>query len=220
VLAGLVAGLATAATAFAPGVSPSPSAVVVDTAEIAAPEHVHDVPVGQLRVQEAAIAEWEHRKSAPVAAARSASAPRSSLPRPAAPTTATVVARRPGGFMRPAPGAVTGVYGERRGHGRHPGLDIDGETGDPVVAASGGTVLLAGWAPSGYAGYGRMVMIDHGNGITTLYAHLSKVAVNDGDVIDAGQYLGAIGTTGESTGSHLHFEVRIGGQTVNPANWI
>ncbi|MEA3077836.1 MAG: hypothetical protein QOF60_2744 [Actinomycetota bacterium] len=218
-LAGLVAGLATAATAFAPGVSPSPSAVVVDTAEVAAPEHVQDVAVGQLRVQEAAIAEWEHRKSAPVAAARSASGPRS-VTLPAGSPGPAVVARRAGGFVRPAPGAITGVYGERRGHGRHPGLDIDGETGDPVVAAAGGTVLLAGWAPSGYSGYGRMVMIDHGNGITTLYAHLSKIAVGEGDSIDAGQYLGAIGTTGESTGSHLHFEVRIGGLTVNPANWI
>jgi murein DD-endopeptidase MepM/ murein hydrolase activator NlpD len=224
VLAGLVAGVATAATAFAPGAAP----VAVDTAEVAAPEHVHDVPVGRLRVQEAAIAEWEYRRAAPVAAARSASAPRSAVALATTTTTTTVVvvdaapraARRPGGFVRPAAGAVTGVYGERRGHGRHPGLDIDGETGDAVVAAGGGTVLLAGWAPSGYSGYGRMVMIDHGNGITTLYAHLSKIAVGDGEVVEAGQYIGAIGTTGVSTGSHLHFEVRVGGQTVNPANWI
>jgi murein DD-endopeptidase MepM/ murein hydrolase activator NlpD len=160
----------------------------------------HDAgPVGELRRQEAAIAEWE-RRSSTVEVSRSAP--------------------RLGALLRPAAGAVTGTYGEARGHGGHPGIDFDGETGDPVVAAAAGTVVAAGPAPSGYAGYGNIVLIDHGAGITTLYAHLSRVAVRTGQTVDQGDYLGAIGTSGHVTGSHLHFEVRVGGRHVNPGPWL
>src|SRR4051812_12116207 len=72
----------------------------------------------------------------------------------------------------PAPGAITSPFGGRR---NHPGMDIDGVTGDPANAAEAGTVVLAGAAPSGYSGYGNVVEIDHGSGIATLYAHLSRV---------------------------------------------
>lgn len=122
--------------------------------------------------------------------------------------------------VRPAPGAITGTFGESRGHGRHPGLDIDGTTGDPVVAAMGGTIALAGPAPPGYAGYGNMILIDHVTGLQTLYAHLSAVNVQVGQHVEAGDLIGAIGSTGYSTGSHLHFEVRINGVTVDPAAWL
>src|SRR4029077_7980999 len=78
----------------------------------------------------------------------------------------------------PAPGPITSPFGGRR---HHPGLDIDGVTGDPVAAAAGGTVVLPAAAPAGYSGYGNVVMIDHGGGIATLYAHLSRVDVTLGE---------------------------------------
>lgn len=120
----------------------------------------------------------------------------------------------------PAAGEVSGVFAERRRRHRHPGTDINGETGDPVVAAGPGTVVHAGAAPAGYSGYGNLVVIDHGAGVQTLSAHLSWVEVGAGQVVQPGQRVGAIGTTGRVTGSHLHFEVRISGVLVDPLTWL
>ena len=122
--------------------------------------------------------------------------------------------------LRPARGAVTGSFGEGRSSHRHPGVDFDGETGDPVIAASAGVVEIAGFAGTGYSGYGRIVLIDHGNGVETLYAHLSAATVHPGQSVAAGERIGAIGTTGNVTGSHLHFEVHLGGRRVNPLAWL
>ena len=122
--------------------------------------------------------------------------------------------------VRPAAGPVTGVFGEGRGSHRHPGLDIDGSTNDPVVAAYPGVVETAGWAPQGYSGYGIMIVVDHGMGMKTLYGHLAGVKVQPGQQVDAGQLIGTIGSTGFSTGSHLHFEVFVGGARVDPAVWL
>src|SRR5207302_6499157 len=116
----------------------------------------------------------------------------------------------------PYHGPVTGPFGERRGNHVHPGIDISGHTGDMVRAAAPGVVVVAGWAPSGYSGYGMMVAVDHGNGLLTMYAHLSLVTVNVGRAVDTGDLVGAVGCTGSCTGSHLHFEVRVGGRPVNP----
>ena len=123
-------------------------------------------------------------------------------------------------IMWPADGPLTGWYGERRGLHRHPGLDIDGGTGDPVVAAAGGRVVSAGPSPAGYAGYGTMVIVAHGDGLTTIYAHLSAVGVRAGADVVPGQRIGSIGSTGSSTGSHLHFELRRGGVAVDPKAWL
>jgi murein DD-endopeptidase MepM/ murein hydrolase activator NlpD len=120
----------------------------------------------------------------------------------------------------PSAGAVSGVYGERRGSARHPGLDIDGETGDPVWAAARGVVAWAGQSPPGYSGYGVIVVVDHGDGLQTLYAHLSAVDVSVGQSVEAGDPLGRIGTTGHVTGSHLHFEVRRNGVIGDPTTWL
>jgi murein DD-endopeptidase MepM/ murein hydrolase activator NlpD len=117
----------------------------------------------------------------------------------------------------PAPGAITSPFGDHR---NHPGIDIDGETGDPVLAAGNGTVTMAGQAPGGFGGYGIVVAIDHGGGLMTLYAHLSKVAVSMGQPVLAGQLIGAIGMTGLATGSHLHFELRVAGKPVDPMPWL
>lgn len=120
----------------------------------------------------------------------------------------------------PARGTLTGWFGEARGGHRHPGIDIDGVTGTPVAAAAAGKVVSAGPSPAGYAGYGTMVMIAHGNGLVSIYAHLSSVAVKAGQQVNPGQRIGAVGTTGNVTGSHLHFELRRNGVAVDPRRWL
>ena len=206
VLAGLVAGGLTASTAFSAdgprhtGSSKVASAAFVPRSAAPAPVELNADPVGALRLQEAAIAEWEYRTNLPVEASRSTNTP--------------------GSMVRPASGARTGWWGEGRRSHRHSGIDFDGETGDAVVSAGTGVVTHAGGAPAGYSGYGQVVMIDHGNGVSTLYAHLSRIRVAVGQAVAPGQLVGAIGTTGNVTGSHLHFEVRIGGVPVNPGPWV
>lgn len=96
----------------------------------------------------------------------------------------------------------------------HSGIDIDGEFGDAIYAADGGSVST-GW----YGGYGLQVVINHGNGLQTRYAHMQKVFVSNGQSVSKGQSLGEMGSTGYSTGSHLHFEVITGGRTVNPFSY-
>lgn len=120
----------------------------------------------------------------------------------------------------PARGALTGWFGERRDSHRHPGIDIDGATGDPVVSAAAGRVVVAGPAPAGYAGYGTVVILDHGEGLTSIYAHLSRVSVKVGQEVAPNQALGAVGTSGNVTGSHLHFELRRRGAAVDPRPWL
>lgn len=96
----------------------------------------------------------------------------------------------------------------------HPGVDLPNPAEPPVVASDGGTVAVAGW-PDNY-GYGNRVVVDHGNGYQTLYAHLSNIYVSVGQVVSRGQVIGQMGSTGRSTGPHLHFEIRFKGIAVNP----
>lgn len=98
----------------------------------------------------------------------------------------------------------------------HSGTDLRGEYGDPVLAAAAGTVIYAGR----HNAYGNMVEIDHGNGLTTRYAHLSAILVKEGAVLPAGAIVGKIGSTGRSTGPHLHFEVRMNGDPVDPRRYL
>jgi len=98
----------------------------------------------------------------------------------------------------------------------HTGLDFRAATGDPVRATANGKVASAGWA----GGYGRMVEIDHGNGLSTRYGHLSEIGVKVGDQIKIGQVIGAVGSTGRSTGPHLHYETRIDGEAVDPQKFL
>lgn len=98
---------------------------------------------------------------------------------------------------------------------RHNGLDIDGEFGDPIYAADGGRVTTAGWGGA----YGLQVVIDHGNGVVTRYAHLQTLYVSAGQSVSRAQTLGEQGSTGRSSGSHLHYEVIVGGRTVNPFSY-
>jgi murein DD-endopeptidase MepM/ murein hydrolase activator NlpD len=98
----------------------------------------------------------------------------------------------------------------------HTGLDFRAATGDPVRATANGKVVSSGWT----GGYGRMVEIDHGNGLSTRYGHLSEINVKVGDLIRIGQVVGAVGSTGRSTGPHLHYETRIDGEAVDPQKFL
>lgn len=104
------------------------------------------------------------------------------------------------------------IYGTRR---LHTGVDIGAPTGQQIVAAADGLVVEAGWK----GGYGNAVVIDHGGGVATLYAHQSRLAVSAGTVVTQGQVIGYIGSTGASTGPHLHLEVRVNGVPQDPMGW-
>ena len=121
-----------------------------------------------------------------------------------------------GKFIRPYYGSITSRYGSRWGR-NHNGIDYGGSVGDPVKAADGGTVKFAGWNSGGY---GNLVIINHGNGKETYYAHLSAVGVKAGQKVAQGAVIGKLGNTGRSTGPHLHFEIRINGRPVNPSGYV
>ena len=121
----------------------------------------------------------------------------------------------------PAPGYISSGFGIRadpftgaRSH--HLGVDFDANFGDPVKAAGHGIVSFAGWKK----GYGNTVIVDHGDGYQTLYGHNQRNLVRVGDLVRAGQELAKVGSTGRSTGAHLHFEVRVNGRPVNPMAYL
>jgi murein DD-endopeptidase MepM/ murein hydrolase activator NlpD len=98
----------------------------------------------------------------------------------------------------------------------HTGVDFRGETGEPVRVTANGTVTAAGWS----GGYGRMVEVDHGNGFVTRYGHLSAIDVTVGQALKIGQTVGRLGSTGRSTGPHLHYETRVDGEAVDPQKFL
>lgn len=119
------------------------------------------------------------------------------------------------GFIWPLNGSVTSYYGPRWGR-MHTGIDIDGYSGQPIVAAKEGTVVLASY----YSGYGNAVIVDHGGGYGTLYAHLSEYNTSTGAYVKQGDVVGYVGCTGSCTGDHLHFEVRVNGEPVDPMPYL
>jgi murein DD-endopeptidase MepM/ murein hydrolase activator NlpD len=121
-------------------------------------------------------------------------------------------------FVMPVAGRASSGYGDRfdpiqHKEIKHPGFDLAAPTGTTVDAAASGTVTHAG--PAGT--YGNLIIIKHADGVETRYAHLSATSVKEGDTVQAGQPIGAVGTTGYSTGPHLHFEVRKDGKPIDPA---
>jgi murein DD-endopeptidase MepM/ murein hydrolase activator NlpD len=121
----------------------------------------------------------------------------------------------------PAPGYISSGFGTRAdpftgGRDHHLGVDFDANFGDPVKAAANGIVSFAGWKN----GYGNTVIVDHGDGYQTLYGHNQRNLVRVGDVVRAGQQLAKVGSTGRSTGAHLHFEVHVNGRPVNPMAYL
>ena len=118
-------------------------------------------------------------------------------------------------FIRPASGIVTSRFGSRWGS-THTGIDVGAPTGTPIKAAAGGTVIFSGWKGT----LGKLVVISHGNGVQTYYAHCSSLLVSSGQTVSAGQLIAKIGNTGRSTGPHLHFEIRLNGYAINPQSYI
>ncbi len=121
----------------------------------------------------------------------------------------------------PTTGDVTSRFGSRNSPGGigsnfHPGIDIANSVGTPIIATADGTVVASGWS----SGYGETIEIDHGNSITTLYGHNSQLVVRTGQSVKKGQLIAYLGSTGYSTGPHLHYEVRVNGTAVNPASFL
>jgi murein DD-endopeptidase MepM/ murein hydrolase activator NlpD len=143
-----------------------------------------------------------------------ASAP---LAAPAIPVPVGTISRTPSalGFIWPVAGTLTSNYGPRWGR-MHQGIDVAAPIGRPIAAAAAGTVTVAGWEN----GYGQTVVIDHGNGITTVYAHQAAIGVSVGQSVAQGAIIGVVGNTGNSTGPHLHFEVRINGAATDPLPFL
>lgn len=128
------------------------------------------------------------------------------------------VAPRLGQFLWPARGVFTSGFGMRRHpifgiRSMHRGQDIAASYGAPVVAAADGVVIYTGW----FGGYGKIVILDHGGNVSSLYAHLSGILVTTGQAVKRGQPIGRVGSTGYSTGPHVHFEIRIDGTPIDPA---
>lgn len=120
-----------------------------------------------------------------------------------------------GTFINPTRGRLTSPFGMRGGR-RHTGIDIANSTGTPITAADAGRVSFAG----NRGAYGRLVIIDHENGYQTYYAHMNRISVSSGERVHKDQQIGSVGSTGRSTGPHLHFEVRKNGTPVNPRNYV
>ena len=119
------------------------------------------------------------------------------------------------GLIWPVRGPITSCFCMRWGR-MHTGIDIAPGYGTPIKAAKSGTVIFAGWM----GGYGNAVIISHGGGLSTLYGHQSRMAVHQGESVSQGQTIGYVGSTGHSTGPHLHFETRVNGSPQNPMRYL
>ncbi len=140
-------------------------------------------------------------------------------------SVSSVLGGGPDGWSWPlpsgTPGRITSGFGHRDApvagaSTDHRGLDLAAPEGTAVLAMASGTVVRAGAA----AGYGNVVDVDHGDGVVTRYAHQASLDVDVGDAVDAGARLGAVGTTGRTTGAHLHLEIRVDGDAVDPLEWL
>lgn len=197
-------------------------AMAAAEANRAADQRLYD----QAQADSAALAERIRRAQAAAAAARAAEAARAAAAaaragRSAPPPPPQLAVPSGTGWLWPVPGFITTYFGWRThpifGYQQfHPGIDIAANSGTPIRASQGGVVLSAGWA----GGYGQLVVIDHGNGMATAYAHQSQILVSAGQTVGRGQVIGLVGSTGNSTGPHLHFEIRENGNPVDPLGFV
>lgn len=167
-----------------------------------------------IRTKEAEVAAQVAAAQAAAASAQ-AGLPSRAGPRAGAPDPGADGRVSGSGLAWPLRGPLTSPFGYRWGR-LHAGIDIGAGTGTPIRAAKGGTVVFAGVM----SGYGNVVIIEHGGGLSTLYAHQSRLGTNDGASVAQGQVIGFVGSTGHSTGPHLHFETRVGGSPQNPMRFL
>ena len=173
-----------------------------------------DARIAQVTSEVAALSREEATLSALI---RARQLPPETSDSPSAPAAASAPAARVGGsgVAWPANGSVTSGFGYRWGS-LHAGIDIANGVGTPIRAAKGGTVILAGWN----GGYGNCIVIDHGGGFSTLYGHMTRLRASDGQRVSQGDLIGDMGSTGNSTGSHLHFETRVNGSPQDPSRYL
>ncbi|BAY16108.1 peptidase M23B [Nostoc sp. HK-01] len=131
-----------------------------------------------------------------------------------------------GKFIAPSKARISSIYGVRRYYNGkfakdyyHRGVDYAGAAGSPVTAPAAGRVALVGTVSQGFRVHGNVVGIDHGQGVTSIFLHLSRINVKEGDFVKAGQLIGAVGSTGAATGPHLHWGLYVNGQSVDPVPW-
>ncbi len=194
--------------------------------EVVARKDEFEAHLEGLEAESASIAATLKQRQAEAAAAAARAATSTTLASQGAAsgsaTTAVSPTKAPGRLIVPVPGApVTSPYGYRihpiYGTSRlHTGIDYGADSGTPIRASADGVVVSAGW----YGGYGNATIIDHGGGIATLYGHQSSMSVSAGQKVTQGQTIGRVGCTGDCTGPHVHFEVRVNGDPVNPANYL
>ena len=190
-------------------------------AELESDRRTYLAMVTQLEAEGQQLETQLRRRAEAEAARRRAAAAAGRAPAPAADVPPQAGSAPQGALVWPTNGPITSpfgwrthpIFGTRR---MHNGMDIAGPSGSPIVAATAGVVVSAG--PMG--GYGNAVVIDHGGGMATFYAHQASVAVSAGQQVSRGQLIGYVGSTGFSTGPHLHFEVRINGTPVDPAGYL
>ncbi len=166
-------------------------------------------------IREKQAEEEAARRAAAEAARRAAMLSGQTLP--AAPALGS-----PGAIGWPVSGSITDPYGMRTNpvthqYAMHTGIDIGAAMGTTIVAPAGGKVLIAGWNDGGY---GNMIVLDHGGSMSTLFGHCSQIFVSAGQTVERGQAIGAVGSTGRSTGPHLHFEVLVNGHPADPMSYL
>ena len=142
--------------------------------------------------------------------------PRSTKPRSTKNKSVPTVKPRKGFLIWPVNGPLTSLFGKRNGR-KHEGIDISAPKGTPVYAAAEGEVVFSDWGPTGY---GKMIIIKHKHHLTTIYAHNSKLIAKKGSRVKQGQKISLVGSTGRSTGPHLHFEVRNNTHAKNPIKYL
>jgi murein DD-endopeptidase MepM/ murein hydrolase activator NlpD len=190
--------------------------------EAAAAKAAAERAAAERRAREAAAA--AERAAAASRSRAAAAAPAARAPAPAAPPAAVppaAAARQESGWLWPGNGRLTSrfgwrthpIFGDRRFHA---GIDLGGGYGAPVLATESGVVIYSGSA----SGYGTLVVVSHGGGVSSAYAHMSALLVREGQTVSRGQTIGRIGSEGNSTGPHLHFEIRLNGNPVDPLGYV
>ena len=178
-------------------------------------EHLHELEDehDDLRADQEALEELIREREQ---AARDRGMPTPGAPSSdASPRRASTGSASSSGYVWPICAPVTSEFGRRWGR-MHEGIDLGAPTGTPIGASKAGTVIHAGWQ----GGYGQMVLVSHGDGVVTAYAHMSRIGTSSGASVSRGDTLGYVGSTGNSTGPHLHLETRVNGSAVNPRQYL